>query len=345
MKKTKIFILLAMSLLLSGCTIAGKPDGGIYKSNDGGKTFEQKIKIDEKNNIGNANVLSLEMDLANPDTLYIGTKDEGIFRSTNRGETWVKDINNFKQVTAIVINPENSQNIFIAATRDDRGKIFKTGNGGEKWEEVFTERTSGSIILSLAMDKNNPDILYAGDSLGGIYKTLDGGNSWKNLLWAKSSVREIVFDSVNTSLLYFGTTNSGALVSKDAGSSFQEIVSSGYIYNIERHPYKANYVYLSDKNGLQASSDAGTTWTPLHTLIKPQDLGSRGLAINPNNDQEIFFASGKAFYKSTNGGETWSPVQFNITRSIDVIKINPQQSNIVYVGVSKRSSQFQLFPF
>lgn len=345
MKKTKILILLAVPFLLSGCTIVGKPDGGVYKSVDGGMVFEQKTMIDEKSNISNANILSMEFDPASPDTIYAGTKDDGILRTTNGGENWAKDINNFTQVAAIAINPSNSQNIFIAASKDGRGKIFKTESGGEKWEEVFTERSNGSIILSLAMDKNNPDILYAGDSLGGIYKTTDGGRSWRNLLWAKSSVREICFDSVNTSLVYFGTTNSGALISKDAGSNFEEIVPSGYIYNLEPHPYRQNSIYLSDKNGLQLSNDAGANWIVLHTLIKPEDLGSRGLAINPNNDQEIFFASGKAFYKSTNGGETWSPVQFNISRGIDVIKVNPRQPGIIYIGANKRSSQLQLFPF
>lgn len=345
MKNTKIFLLFALSLVFSGCTISGKPDGGVYKSTDGGVKFEQKTNIDEKNNISNANILAIELDPSNPNTIYIGTADNGLLRSTNGADSWVKDVSGMNQVASIVISPNDPKTIYAAAKKEDRGKIFKTANGGETWEEVFTERKSGPVVLSLAIDKNNPDILYAGDSLGGIYKTMDGGKSWKTLLWAKSSVRKIAFDSVNTSLVYFGTTNSGALVTKDAGTNFTEIVPSGYIYNIKAHPYKENSVYLSDENGLQLSNDAGQNWTVLQTLIKPEELGSRGLAINPNNDQEILFASGKAFYKSTNGGETWSPVQFDISRGIDVIEINPEQSNIIYIGASKRSSQIQLFPF
>jgi photosystem II stability/assembly factor-like uncharacterized protein len=345
MRKIKIIVLLTLTLLVSGCSVAGKADGGVYKSIDGGMVFEQKIKIDEKKNIGNTNVLTLEIDPKNTDTIYLGTKENGIFRSTDGGETWVKDINNFTSVTSIVINPESSQIIYISAVKSGRGKILKTENGGEKWDEVFTERTSGPAILSLAMDKFNPNVLYAGDSLGGIYKTTDGGKSWKNLLRAKSSVRKIALDSVNTNQVYFGTTNSGALVTTNGGYSFDEIVDSGYIYNIEPHPYRENALYLSDKKGLQVSYDTGKTWNQLQTLVKPTELGSRGLAINPTNDQEILFASGEAFYKTTNGGETWMPVQFNISRSIETIKINSSNTNVVYLGTNKRGSQIQLLPF
>lgn len=342
----KIFslIILAGTFVFSGCTVVGKSDGGVYKSSDGGKVFEQKVTIDQKNNIAKSNVIAIEIDPNNPDVVYIGTRNDGILKSVNGGESWLKDINGFASVSSIIVNPEDSQNIYITAAKTERGKILKTVNGGEKWEEIFTENANGPLVLSLAMDKNDANVLYAGDSLGGIYKTEDGGATWRSLFWARSAVRKIAIDSVNSNIVYFGTANTGALITKDQGTSFSSIIADGYIYNLQVHPTKENVLYLSNEEGLQKSEDAGTTWKVLNTLVKPENLGSRGLAIDPQDENVILYASANAFYKTTNGGESWMPVQFNISRGIDVIKINPTNSDIIYLGVNERSSGFTLLP-
>jgi photosystem II stability/assembly factor-like uncharacterized protein len=348
MKKITIFsfLILAVIFLFSGCTVNGKPDGGVYKTTDGGKNFVQKITIDQKNNIGNENILAMQFDPNNSETLYIGTTNSGILRSTNGGDSWVKDVNNFMSVTSIAIHPNNSQTIYIAAVKDGRGKILKTNNGGEQWDEIFTERNSGPMVLSLAIDPARADTIYAGDSLGGIYKSEDGGASWRNLFWAQSAVRKVVIDSVNSSILYFATSNNGALTSTDSGVTFTEIVQSGIVYNIEAHPYKEGVVYLSDKNGLQMSEDGGKNWKSISTLIKSSDLGTRGIAVDPRDDNTIYFASGQAFYKTSNAGQTWSAVQFNLSRSIDIIRINPNNTQILYLGTNNRSSGgMTLLPF
>ncbi len=340
------FFLFSFLFIFSGCGFSGKPDGGVHKSFDGGKTFQPKNFVGEKANIGGVNVLALEIDPLNAETIYIGTEKEGIYRSTDGGEKWVKDINNFQNVTEIVIHPNLSNIIYITAKKAGRGKVLKTTDGGENWQEIYTMNVDGPAIVSLAMNKRTPETLYIGTSEGGIFKTTDGGATWKTLLWEKSSIRKIVIDNANPNIVYFGTVSSGAFLTKDGGTNFSEMKKSGYIYNIISYPNAEGNLLLSDKDGLQKSNDFGENWQVINTLVKPEKLGTRGLDINPNNSNEIFYASAKAMYKSTNGGETWSAIQFNISRSIELIRINPKDTNIIYLGMYNRggTSGIKLLP-
>lgn len=345
-KNSLLVFLVLWTLLFSGCSLRGKPDGGVFKSSDGGNVFEQRSLIGEKATISNENILDIEIDKNNTDIVYIGTGAMGILRSTNGGDSWVKGLNNFTNVEDIAINPNDSNELYVATVIGGRGKIMKTTDGGTEWKEVFSERTEGARVLSLAIDKNNPKIIYAGDTLGGIYKTYDGADTWQTLLWAKSSVGKISIDSVNTSKVYFVTGSSGILRTDDAGANLIELKSSKKVYNVVVHPTKEGTVFISDDKGLQKSQDSGETLVQIDTLVKPEKIVSSGLAVNPKNDKEIYFSSGKAFYKTTNGGQTWKPVQFNTSRTIDIIKINPSDTNIIYLGTSKAASGtgLKLFP-
>lgn len=339
------FILGIFLLALSGCSFAGKPDGGVYKSIDAGKTFEQKNKINEKESLAQANVLSMVIDPHNSETIYIGTKNQGLFRSVDGGEKWIRDINNFSNITDIVVSPYESQNIYVATAIGKRGKIFRTKNGGQDWEEIYTERVDGPMVLSLALDYADTKILYASNSSGGIFKSEDEGESWTTLLWAEDSVKKIELDKINPSIVYFGTNNKGVMMSKDGGNSFEEIVSNGKVYALLAHPYKSGILFLSDNKGLHQSNDFGKTWKTINTLVRPENLYSRGLAVNGKNDREIFYSSGEALYKSINGGKSWVPVQFNFNRIIGSIVLNPDNPQIVYLGTRKISNtSFQLFP-
>ena len=338
-----LFFLISVSVVLSGCSITGKADGGVYKSEDGGGVFSQKVFISDKSTIGRENIMDIEIDTDQPNVVYIGTERLGLLRSVDGGASWVKDTNNFTNVMSIEKVPQ-SQTIFVAVKLGNRGKVFKTMDGGNNWNEIYTEKSEEGMILSIAFDYNNPEVVYIGSSSGGIFKTEDGGLTWKTLLWAKSGISKIAIDRADSSVVYFGTTKSGALITKNGGKDFVEIRNNGSIFNLVVHPNKGGVVYVSTNEGLVKSDNYGESWEVLNTLVKPKEIESKGLAINPSNSNEIFYTAGKAFYKSVDSGATWKPVQFNISRIIREIEIDPNNSNVIYVGTDAGGSSFKLFP-
>jgi photosystem II stability/assembly factor-like uncharacterized protein len=93
--------------------------------------------------------------------------------------------------------------------------------------------------------------------------------------------------------------------------------------------------------GIWKTSDAGTVWTP---IFDKQPVGSIGaIAVAPSDPQTIYagtgesdirsdLSSGNGVYKSTDGGSTWLHVGLEDTRQISRIVVDPQHSNVVYVG-------------
>ena len=162
-------LVLAIPLFFAGCSISGKPDGGLYKSADGGKNFSQKTQVGEKISLSNQSILTLELDPQNSQILYLGTDQLGILRSSDGGESWVRDSGNYNTVTAIAVSRQNSEVIYFAGKKGDRGKVFKSINGGREWQEIYTEKSDGTIVTALALDKDNDNDLLIGNSGGGIF--------------------------------------------------------------------------------------------------------------------------------------------------------------------------------
>jgi photosystem II stability/assembly factor-like uncharacterized protein len=232
----------------------------------------------------------------------------------------------------------------MIAKKNGRGKLLKSNNNGEAWEEIYTEKDEASYVTSIAIHKNNHQLIYISNSKGGLFKSEDAGITWKNIYWADSLIRKIEIDNVNSNIIYLATNQSGLLMSENRGQEFNSIIQGGYIYNVLSHPNREGFLYVSSKNGLQRSLNKGSDWETLNTLVKSEELVSRGLAINPNNTQEIYYTSGKTFYKSSNEGETWMPVEFDIGVSIEIIKIDPGNSQLIYLGTNNRGGGSILTP-
>lgn len=337
----KVVLSIGIISFFSGCTTISR-DGGFFKSVDGGINFKQG-NGETESILAGKNILSLEINLSNDKEIFVGTQSAGLFKSVDEGATWLSDVNDFRNITDIELIP-NTQVIYMVAKKNGRGKLFKSDNNGEAWNEIYTEKDETSYLTSIAVHHSNSDSIYIANSKGGLFKSDDGGATWKNLYWAQSLIRKIEIDKVNPNLIYLATTNNGLLMSQNQGTEFEAIVKGGYIYNVVAHPNREGFLYVSSKAGLQRSSDKGSNWETLNTLVKADELVSRGLAINPNNPREIYYTSGKTFYKSTNEGETWIPIQFEVGASIEIIQINPHNTQLIYLGTNNRNSGMQIVP-
>lgn len=351
MKVTKAIafaFVLCLPVLFSGCGIKKKVQdvkGGVYRSDNAALSFEQKANLAGGGSIGAADIFALTLDPGDSKILYAGSPS-GVYRSEDRGESWLKDNNNFQNVRDVEVNPNDTNEIYMPATVNGVGKIMKTTNGGNDWQEVFTQRTKEGSVFNIAMNPKRPQELFAGDSGGALYKTSDAGATWKTVLWEKSGINIIKFDSINTDKLYFVTTRNGAKRSDDGGEGFVPISDKGTIYNLVPHPYQEGTIFLSDEAGLHKSVDGGNTLEIINTLVRPEDISSRGIAIDPKNDKIIYFVSGNAIYKTENGGESWKPIQFSVpSRRIESIVVDPENTETIYLGTRKVAQKRGLFPF
>ncbi len=183
----------------------GAASGGVWKTTDGGLTWEPIFDDQDVHSIG-----SIAVAPSDPNVVWVGTGEafirsnvsigNGVYRSTDGGKTWEhKGLDSSGRIGRIVVHPTNPDVAYAAvlghaySPQPDRG-VFRTTDGGDTWEHVLAvdENTGAS---DLVMDPNNPRILFAGmwqvklrtwtrESGGpgsGLHMTRDGGDTWTRL--------------------------------------------------------------------------------------------------------------------------------------------------------------------
>jgi photosystem II stability/assembly factor-like uncharacterized protein len=181
------------------------PGGGIYKSVDGGETWELK-GLEATEVIGR-----IVVHPTNPDVVYVAAlghiwghnPERGLYRTTDGGDTWelVKFISDAAGFVDVAMDPRDPDVLFAASWERVRGPWFlesggpgsalwKTTDGGDTWTDVvgngFPTATKGRIGLAIA--PSNADVMYAmveaeeeedGSGGNGLYRSGDGGRTWE----------------------------------------------------------------------------------------------------------------------------------------------------------------------
>ena len=146
---------------------------GVFKSTDRGNNWTQ---INNGLNSLETNVLAVDPN--DSDVLYLGTDDDGIYKSINGGENWKKLIPTASfGVGDIIVDPQNSNNVYMGTVdyfrlSESRGVlgdfgVYKSTDGGATWEE-FNVGLNHLGVFSLELSEENR-ILYAGTRAGGVY--------------------------------------------------------------------------------------------------------------------------------------------------------------------------------
>jgi photosystem II stability/assembly factor-like uncharacterized protein len=132
----------------------------------------------------------LAVDPGDPDTLYVGTSDEGLFKSEDGGEGWerISGIGN-PRVTAVAVSPVDGA--IYAGT--EPSTLFVSRDGGASWRELeglknlpsaptwsFPPRPWTSHVRAISVSYEDPNLVVAGIELGGVMRSPDGGETWED---------------------------------------------------------------------------------------------------------------------------------------------------------------------
>jgi photosystem II stability/assembly factor-like uncharacterized protein len=223
--------------------VLGHPYGpnaerGIFRSTDGGRTWEKVLYIDE--NTGGS---AIEMDPSNPDVLYAsmwegrqgpwefgneysGTHG-GLFKSTDGGKTWHKLTNGLPaDVTQVyvAIAPSSPSRLYAAAAHGAEVEIYRSDDGGESWRRATTDprpavRIGGGDLPVPKVDSKNADIVYSTSTV--TWRSEDGGNSWAGIKGAPGGDDyQNIWINPNDPNIILLVSDQGAVVSVNKGRTW-----------------------------------------------------------------------------------------------------------------------------
>ncbi len=282
--------------------------------------------------LGRVNCVTVAPNDAN--IICIGAPSGGFWKSVDGGLTWYTTTDSLTVlgVSAIAIDPTNSDIIYIATGDGDGGATYSIGvlystDGGYTWNTTGLnwQITQSRRISKLLIHPINPDILIAATN-NGIYKTNNAGVTW-NLIQS-GNFKDMEFKPGDPSTIY--ACGSSYYKSTDTGNSFNQVTSgvpASYSVNrlaIAVTPANPDYVYMlagSSSNsgfyGLYRSTNSGTSFSTMSTTPNILGYSSNGtstggqssydlaIAVSPNNADEIY-TGGINIWRSNDGGTTWS---------------------------------------
>ncbi len=316
----------------------GVASGHVWKTINNGTTFSPVFDSQGVYSIG-----VVTIDPNNHNVIWVGTGEnnhqralgygDGVYKSMDGGKSWKNmGLKDSRQIGGIVVDPRNSNIVFVAAEGSvwgpggERG-LYRTEDGGENWEKVL-DISVETGVNNVIMDPVDPDIMYATSEqrrrhvhtkIGGgpesaVYRSLDGGKSWNKAMKglpsgdiggmgiavspADHNVVYLIMEAANDKGGFFRSTDRGASWNK-----MSDHHSSGQYYNeIVCDPQDVDRVF-SLETYTYVTSDGGKTWKPVGRDNRHVD--DHALWIDPGNTSHYLIGGDGGVYETFDDSDTW----------------------------------------
>jgi len=315
--------------------ITQRHGGGLFKSTDGGSTWQALSKSASSPGSSGLEdpsgmmVLALVVSPLKPDTLFAGTH-VGPFKSTDGGKSWApiesgmidrsqKGPTNVT-VSGLQFDPANPKTLYAGT----EAGLFKSTDEGLHWTVLRIEPVGNEIELE------DPES-QSGDS---DFDPLRPMPFYMGLKDPENQVGGLVFDPHRPATFYAGTKG-GLFKTHDAGSSWR-LIGKGLaieepfadIQALAIDPHSPKALLAGSEEGLFKSVDEGETWSPWGQGLE----GSfGGIAFDPGKPEVVYAVAGGGLLRSENAGEIWSRIRED---QATAFALDPRNSATIYFGTA-----------
>ncbi|HEV7890972.1 MAG TPA: hypothetical protein VGP08_10045 [Pyrinomonadaceae bacterium] len=260
--------------------VLGHPYGpnaerGVFRSTDGGRTFEKVLYKDE-----NTGAIGLAFDPKDSRTVYATLwaarqgpwengawqgPESGLYKSTDGGATWrklTKGLPTFEQGLGrigVAVAPSDSRRLYANVDSPQLGGVYRSDDAGESWQRVNDEVRvwgRGSDFAEVKVDPRDPDVVYSANTAS--YRSVDGGKTFKAWKGAPGGddYHTVWINPDNPSIILLAT-DQGATITVNGGRTWSSWYNqpTAQFYHVSTDNQFPYWVY----GGQQESGSVGTT--------------------------------------------------------------------------------------
>lgn len=345
-----LILIFSLALLVSGCSISFQGDekksekGGVFVSGNKGKTWKQMAAVPSTDgkpgSIGNIAVDRLVQDPSDSDAIYMASQGAGLYYTYNISEGWqkAKEMPN-TAIDAVAVNPQSKCIIYASA----QNKLFKSTDCNRTWEEVYYDNDKKARVTAIAIDHYDPSRIFIGTSRGLLLRSKDGGDTWSRIENTKNKITGLYVSPHDSRVMLATTGNKGAYRTEDGGEEWtslkdnmKEFNNSSKIRDLTMPESEEGLVFAATNYGLLKSEDLGDNWSQIELITPEKKATINSIAVNSEDPEEMYYVTENTFYRSLDGGESWSTKALPTIRPGQSLLINPEEPNIIYLGVGPK---------
>jgi photosystem II stability/assembly factor-like uncharacterized protein len=338
--------LFALSLMGAGCFgIGGSStpsvsDGGVFRTRDEALKWEQLKVLNLDTQIGSTvelGTVSVSLDPQDPNTVYVGTSENGLIYTTNNGQSWQLSAGLSKgKINGIVVDAKDRCTVYALRAN----QLQKTTTCGREWGEVWSHPRATTVITSIVGDWYNPKTLYIGTSDGDILRSDDGATTWRPMHRIDNTqINDLKIDPKDSRVIYAATNGAGIAKSIDGGATWIDIRQQLQEFQYARtpkllvlDPNTKDRIYHISKYGLLVSDDAGATWRAVTLPTAPQDTEISSFIVNPKDPKILVYSTKTALVMSKDGGTTWASKKLPTTRGVSWMTYSREEKPALLLG-------------
>ncbi|MBZ5618187.1 MAG: SBBP repeat-containing protein [Acidobacteriia bacterium] len=269
----------------------------------------------------------------------------GVLKSADGGTTWTATTGTGLAglPTVLAVDASSATTLYTATAQG----VFVSTDGAESWR-ASTGGLPAVAVVTIVADPTQAGTLFASVVIPALFRSTDFGQTWTKLTLAPPTqpagpVNAIVFGS-NGEIV--AATSQGLLISTDGGNSWTAGASQGVYNNQELaiSPDNPSILYLIGSSGLQRSSDGGQTFIVVLSSVTSSYLAA--VVVDPRNPANVYAAASKypaninnVLYRSTDAGQTWSPLSLPYPVNPQSLFISPADSR-AFLGAGTQNTVF-----
>jgi photosystem II stability/assembly factor-like uncharacterized protein len=310
---------------------ANGPGSGIFKSTDGGNTWNQLTNGLPAEGVGR---IGLAVSNTNRNRIYaiIDAKEGGLFSSSDAGANWTKVSADtriwgrgwyFNKVTA---DPKDTDTVYVQNT-----SVYKSTNGGKNWTAI-KGAPGGDDYHQMWINPDDPKRMILASDQGCIV-TEDGMMTWSS--WYNQSTAQLYHVAADNRFPYWvtGAQQDSGAVGVPSRSNHAEISNhdwtgvcaggeSGYTAPDSLHP---EILFGGTVTRCNVVTGATQNVSPEKGPGPFRHAWTQPLVFSAADPHALYFAN-QYLYKTTNGGESWAQISQDLTREAPGIPANMNEA-------------------